>query len=566
MRLKILLFGTLLAALPGCKFLVSQTIAAFTEVIRWSNGLTKGTGQVTADGKLQTGPWKFFYRDGRVRSEGAYADDVQVGPWKYYYENGNVEWEGSYDAKGLRTGLWHFFHDNGRERAEGEYVDDREHGLWCFFDREGKPTQEGDFERGRLAGFWIHCYPDGKPKARGLHFEGVRVGPWRYWTEDGKETAEDLPLPEGVQVVREVWPNGSLRRLGLKRGEQPVGGWATFHDNGNLRARGWPGEGADQPWSIADADGRLLACGRIVNKEFVGIRLRTDGVMRSEGSEPIPRLPPDSAKEWSPATIADGKPIAEVASVWLAEMAAPVDLMRAAPAVLTAVAPPPALVEATDQNPRIPAKGQPSFTFRELEELPKIIEEYTKTMFNKAGAGGRYPATRPKRESGERKDLLKKPLPAITLSVVDGDSWRPLALAGKKNCVLAVMRGLSGYVCIYCVAQTLALSDSKAKFDALGVDLIVVYPGQQGDERAFMQAYAEESQELERMSTTIPYQVACDPELELVKALGIESNLADPTMIYVDGTGLIRYAYTGQNRADRPPVQQILEAIEKSRP
>ena len=123
--------------------------------------------------------------------------------------------------------------------------------------------------------------------------------------------------------------------------------------------------------------------------------------------------------------------------------------------------------------------------------------------------------------------------------------------------LVVVLRGFSGQVCVYCVAQTEALAQCYESFQALNLECLVIYPGPEGDEKAFLQAYSETFDK-----GAPPYRVFYDPDLGLVKKLGIEGgDLAYPTTILIDEEGIVRYAYTGQHRADRPAAKKLIEFI-----
>lgn len=566
-----ILLAPLLVVLPACKWAAAKAVGAISEVIRGADGQTTGEGMVSADGRLQTGPWRFYYRDGRLRSEGSYADDVQVGPWKYYFENGNLEWEGNYDRSGIRTGLWRFYHDNGAPRAEGMYADDREVGLWRYWDRNGKPAEEGEFDRGVIAGLWTRWYANGGKREQGLHARGLRVGPWRFWNDKGEPSSAVVAPPAGMELVEESWPNGEPRRLGVARAGETTGSWVAFHENGQVRARLTRHDRDEASWSIADEEGRLLACGRIAGKDFVDWRVATQTGMRDEGRQPMPQLPPASTADWSPATLAQQRPIAEVAAVWLAELSSPVRQPASPsptpqPAAAATIAPTPEQMAPVEATARIAAPAQPSFTVREIEELPALIEEYKGGKVEKRASADRYGVAKSRQGKPRRRDDLEgAPFPLTSVSVADGSTLSVMELRGKKGFVVVVMRGLKGSVCVYCVAQTRALADCKAEFDALGVDVLVVYPGAKENVQPFLEACAMESELLRKQEATIPYRLVYDADLQLVTALGIEGDLALPTTLYVDAQGIIRYAYTGQNRADRPPATQVLDFIKKQR-
>ena len=57
-----------------------------------------------------------------------------------------------------------------------------------------------------------------------------------------------------------------------------------------------------------------------------------------------------------------------------------------------------------------------------------------------------------------------------------------------------------------------------------------------------------------------------DPELELTDKLKIgppEGKLARPTVLLIDKSGKIAFAYVGTRREDRPSVKKILAEIDK---
>ena len=50
----------------------------------------------------------------------------------------------------------------------------------------------------------------------------------------------------------------------------------------------------------------------------------------------------------------------------------------------------------------------------------------------------------------------------------------------KKHLVLVFTRGFSGQLCPYCTAQTSRLISNYAEFEALGAEVLLVYPGSKG--------------------------------------------------------------------------------------
>jgi len=188
-----------------------------------------------AEGKYDTlnreiGEWKYFFPNGNVRANGAYANGKKVGDWKYYFENGKLEQLGKYDNN-LISGKWLWYYSNGvllREeyyrkgkldghyiendslgkvvlegdyadglkqgkwfrcindhKEEGEYVDDERNGIWIFTHSNGNKMFEGTFELGVAVGKHEFFYSNGKPEMKGTYGAGELDGDWMYFDEDG---------------------------------------------------------------------------------------------------------------------------------------------------------------------------------------------------------------------------------------------------------------------------------------------------------------------------------------------------------------------------------------------
>jgi peroxiredoxin len=546
-------------ALPGCKWAFAKIAETLHFVARYDNGVPKKEGTLQ-DGQ-QTGKWTFYYDDGRKRAEGDYADDHQVGAWTSWYENGRVEWEGGFDERGARTGLWTFFHDNGQQRAVGRYDNDLEQGRWTFRGRDGKLQKVGDFLDARMVGLWSYLGPDGKPTAEGLVFDGERVGPWTIH-KDGAVVTDAYPVPDGMGLVRETWPDGSLRRIGLQRDGAPVGGWASFN---RAAADAIAGAGLPLRMSCVFAAGAIrsffaavpgdseqpLAEGTLAGSDLVAWRARQDGAPKPQDRAPLPKIPP-SGGEWSSADLAGSAAADAVVATWIAELRAP------ATALPAAVDTPATQPQTVADNPRIPAAHQPDWTVLEDKELQEHVQQYLVHRKQPPASHSRYsiPAAM-QGKPRHRADLEGHPFPIKELRATDGSIVHLADFHGKKRVLVVVLRGFFGQVCVYCVAQTEALAQCHDRFDALNLEVLILYPGPEGNEEAFLRAYEETFGK-----GAPPYRVFYDPDLQVVKQLGIEGgDLAYPTTVFIDEQGIVRYAYTGAHRADRPAADEIIEFI-----
>ena len=127
--------------------------------------------------------------------------------------------------------------------------------------------------------------------------------------------------------------------------------------------------------------------------------------------------------------------------------------------------------------------------------------------------------------------------------------------------LLVILRGFDGRVCEYCAGQTLALGRNRCEFERRETEVLVVYPGRRSRLDAFLEAYR-------RQFPRRPprFSFLYDPELELADKLKIgppEGKLAKPTVLLIDKSGKVAFAYVGTRREDRPSVKKILEEIDR---
>jgi hypothetical protein len=64
----------------------------------------------------------------------------------------------------------------------------------------------------------------------------------------------------------------------------------------------------------------------------------------------------------------------------------------------------------------------------------------------------------------------------------------------------------------------------------------------------------------------LPFPLLSDPEGELAKLLGLwneEESVAVPAIVVVDKSGTVRHVYAGEDFADRPPDEELFEALDR---
>lgn len=140
---------------------------------------------------------------------------------------------------------------------------------------------------------------------------------------------------------------------------------------------------------------------------------------------------------------------------------------------------------------------------------------------------------------------------------------RSLLQPGKKM-VLIVMRGFAGEVCKFCTTQTSRLISNYSKFTDRDTEVVIVYPVPSSDDASRLQELQMgAAAQLHVPNLQIPMPMLLDVNLEAVKQLGIEKNLAKPSTYIFDSAGELRFAYVGSHLADRPSIQALLDEIDK---
>jgi antitoxin component YwqK of YwqJK toxin-antitoxin module/peroxiredoxin len=540
-------------------------------------------GQVRREGKMlgsdQIGEWTYWYDTGRLKAKGLYEKDVQVGAWTYWHDNGNKEMEGLYAAAvrdgkpegSTREGRWHHFHRNGNPRAVGFFVRGRESGPWTFWNPDGQIAQQGDYSDGKPALRWTTYRGNGAKQSEGFWLDGRKVGTWEFWGDDGKPFQKSYALPAGVALVRENWEDGKLRREGFQRDGKAIGRWSSFHQNGKRRTSGDFQDGvADGGWMAWDPEGELLAVGTVRRGRPVGEwKVWTRGLESPWHADEI--TPPAVATTgWSPDEITRSESPEQVVMTWIAEASSDVEepVAPAAPAVVAsapaAEAPPVALEQAAEKKAEVPVKDQP-YTTREENEFDKYVQNYGLDPKATTSTGSRYGRPRSpsatlagKGDEEKAEPMLGKPLPVAEFRCADGRTIKLEDYKGRRV-LMVVLRGYGSGVCVYCNAQTEALSspDVKKAIESLGCDVLLVYPGPENGWDAFLAKYMRAGKDVP------PYPCLFDPELKLVRQLSIEGNQAIPSSLILDDAGVVRFAYVGTTIDDRPSAKRLVAEIKK---
>lgn len=101
---------------------------------------------------------------------------------------------GDYVA-GQREGIWRHYADDGRLRSEGGFADGLVHGQWTWWRANRQVLQRGGFDHEKREGLWERWNAKGELIDSGRYEQDKKVGDWHYYNPDGtiKKTTTHKP-------------------------------------------------------------------------------------------------------------------------------------------------------------------------------------------------------------------------------------------------------------------------------------------------------------------------------------------------------------------------------------
>ncbi len=206
------------------KIISSQT---YSKKEHWisSNGI------VDKDGKRQ-GAWKYFYKNGKIKSIGAYKNGRRVGEWVFYYENGNIEQKGKY-IRGKPNDKWVWYYQNGSLLRNEDFIKGKSEGLYVEYAEDSTIIVKGNFIDGKKEGKWI--YNVGDQKEERYYKDGLKDGLWKYFYSNKKLKFEGYFMQDEAQGIhKHFYENGKLKQEGKYMMGKPHGAWKSYSPEGMI--------------------------------------------------------------------------------------------------------------------------------------------------------------------------------------------------------------------------------------------------------------------------------------------------------------------------------------------
>ncbi|MBL7904125.1 MAG: hypothetical protein JNL22_03790 [Bacteroidales bacterium] len=216
----------------------------------------------------------YYYPDGKIMRTVNFENGFESGMAKEYSPDGTVITLIQYrrgfvidreninrrDSKGLKQGRWKFFYADGKIKTEGTYRDDKKNGYFKEYDEKGMLTEVSKFvndvkqeETPELVKLDVRTdyYPSGKVKTVASYKGEIPEGIRREYAENGsvvasyvfkngKMVGEGVIDDEGVKdgPWKEYYETGQLLSEGTYRNGKRTGKWRFYHLNGELEQEG----------------------------------------------------------------------------------------------------------------------------------------------------------------------------------------------------------------------------------------------------------------------------------------------------------------------------------------
>lgn len=247
------------------------------------------TGELKVEGMYDlekpVGKWKYYYRDGRLKSleeviegealvlefylpdsahtqtivdgNGELFDYFTTGSLKEYYQYKDGRKDGSFEEYGVYN----------YPLLLGNFKEGKKNGEWKYFFFTGDLQKVSHYKMDSLDGSYVMYYDNGKEKVKGSYDFGVQTGHWSWYTNKGTLDMEG-DFVDGLQSGLWVfnYPTGELAYTGEFKAGKKNGFWKYLYRNGSKFKEGdFKEDKKDGLWRTWYEDGTLLMEGKYID-------------------------------------------------------------------------------------------------------------------------------------------------------------------------------------------------------------------------------------------------------------------------------------------------------------
>lgn len=189
---------------------------------------------IDAQGRRQ-GVWKKSDSIGRKIYEGQFTDGKPTGIFRYYYPDGKLKTESAFSFGGRKAKSVSYY-PNGRKMASGNYFDEKKDSVWQFFSEiDGVLLSEENYHLGVKDGFSKTYFPGGGLAELMSWKNGIKSGPWEQYFSDGKiKFRGNYQENEKSGAFQAFYLSGKIMFRGQYLNGHQSGLWLYYEENGKL--------------------------------------------------------------------------------------------------------------------------------------------------------------------------------------------------------------------------------------------------------------------------------------------------------------------------------------------
>lgn len=181
--------------------------------------------QVDAMGRKQ-GPWRKYFRNGKLRYKGQFENDKAVGKFEHFYDDGNIKSIVLHLGESTESKVKHYY-QNGGIAAEGAYIGNKKNAAWKYYSYYGAYLSYAEtYKEGQKYGLSKKFYEDGSILQELSWENGIKDGVWKIWFPNGKlqmSTNFNSGKLDGPFV--NYYPDGTEEIKGLYKNDLRIGIW-----------------------------------------------------------------------------------------------------------------------------------------------------------------------------------------------------------------------------------------------------------------------------------------------------------------------------------------------------
>jgi antitoxin component YwqK of YwqJK toxin-antitoxin module/Tfp pilus assembly protein PilF len=218
----------------------------------------KGVWHVDKNKNILTGPWEFYYPNGKLKSKGLFDDNEQYeGEWIIYYDNGTLKEKIVYkdDKQNGTDTVWFtnglifseenyvngnldgdakYYYYNGYLKTESQYTNGKKNGTEKGFTSGGAPDYISNYVNDKPDGEIKYFHSDGTISETGFYANGLLNGEIKKFTEKGLVTmAGNYTNDKETGAWKEYYPSSKIKKEYSYNNGNLEGAYKEYYENGN---------------------------------------------------------------------------------------------------------------------------------------------------------------------------------------------------------------------------------------------------------------------------------------------------------------------------------------------